>query len=325
VALSVVYPVYVVVGPDRFLRNEALRHILDALEGEMDSVGPARMDGSEAGLAEVLDEVRTLSLLGSRRVVVVDDADPFITTHRKPLERYVDKPAEDGCLILLCNTLPKSTRLYKGIAKVGSVTHCEPPTRRAVAGWITQWAREKYGKRITPPTAQHLREHLGDDLGILDAELSKLTAYVGQRAEITPGDIDDLTGQHREEKVFGVTDAISSGDTAGALRHWEQVLATDRAAPGRAIAGLAWGVRRLLQAKREWDRGANIGELARRMFVDPNVLQRRLARVDPQQLERQQEDLLAVDLAVKTGASTVDVAVEKFIVKHSTREASAGA
>jgi hypothetical protein len=38
-----------------------------------------------------------------------------------------------------------------------------------------------------------------------------------------------------------------------------------------------------------------------------------------EELEAQQRDLLAADLAVKTGASTVDLAVEKFIVKHSTR------
>ena len=100
-----------------------------------------------------------------------------------------------------------------------------------MAGWISRWAREKHGKQVTGAAVQALRDHLGDSPGVLDAELSKLAAYVGQRGEITPADIDALTGHHREEKVFAVTDAMSSGDTAGALRHWEQVLATDRAAP----------------------------------------------------------------------------------------------
>ena len=129
--------------------------------------------------------------------------------------------------------------------------------------------------------------------------------------------VDTLIGNHREEKIFAVTDAISSQDAATALRCWEQVLATDRAAPGRAIAGLAWGVRRLLEARRDWEAGGNIRELARRMYTDPGVLRSRLERVTTEQLEAQQRDLLAADLAVKTGASTAASAVEKFIITHS--------
>jgi DNA polymerase-3 subunit delta len=162
-----------------------------------------------------------------------------------------------------------------------------------------------------------LRDYVGDALGSLDAELAKLAAFVGERNEVTPADINALTSQHREEKVFAVTDAMAAHDPEAALRHWEQVLATDRAAPGRAIAGLAWGVRRLLEARRDWEAGVSIGVLARRMYTEPGLLQGRLERVTAEGLERQQRDLLAADLAVKTGASTVEVAVEKFIIQHS--------
>ena len=160
-----------------------------------------------------------------------------------------------------------------------------------------------------------------DALGWLDVELAKLAAYVGDRPEIAPKDIDSATGEHREEKVFAVLDAIAVGDAVGAFQAWEQVWATDRAAPGRAIAGLAWSVRRLLEVRREWERGADIGGLARRMFTDPVTLRRRLERSSVGQLREQQRDLLAADIASKTGLSTVDVAVERFIVKHSTRVA----
>ena len=312
-----IHPVYAVVGHDRFLRNDALTSILPMLADEMDKLGPARFDGPQAQLAEVLDEVRTLSLLGSRRVAIVDDADPFITANRAPLERYCSAPSDSGSLILLCNTLPKNTRLYRTISSGGAVIHCDPPKGGAVVGWIVNRARTTYGKQLSEPAARALHDHLGDVLGRLDAELAKLAAYVGVRSEITPADIDAVTGHHREEKVFAVTDAMSSQDTGAALGHWEQVLATDRAAPGRAIAGLAWGVRRLLEARRDWEAGVDIRDLARRMYTDPRVLRRRLERVTTEQLERQQRDLLAADLAVKTGASTVDLAVQKFIVRHS--------
>lgn len=312
---------YAVVGQDRLLQNDAVAGILRQFAEGLDELGPTRLDGSESELAEVLDEVRTLSLLGGRRVVILEDADPFITAHRQALERYCSSPCEGGCLILMCKALPRSTRLYKIISQHGAVLSCESPKGRAVIPWIQDRAGARYGKRLSAPGARLLREQLGDAPGILDAELAKLAAYVGGRPEITPADIDALTGHHREEKVFAVIDAMSSGDTTAALRNWEQVYATDRAAPGRAIAGLAWGVRRLLQAHRDWVGGANLQTLARRTYTDPGILERRLKQVTAPQLEEQQRDLLAADLAVKTGASTVQTAVEKFIVKHSVGEA----
>lgn len=310
-----IHPVYAVVGADRFLRNEAIEDLVRRLADELDTL--TRLEGSEAVLADVLDEVRTMSLLGSRRVVVVNEAGSFISAHRSALERYCAEPNPSGCLILSCPTLPKNTRLCKVISTHGAVIHHDPPRPREVVGWITSRARAVYGKQLHPEVAQVLRRRAGDAPGILDAELAKLTAYVGERPNIEPADIDALTGHHREEKIFAVTDAISSGDTRAALEHWEQVLATDRAAPGRAIAGLAWGVRRLLEARRDWEDGADLPQLARRLYTDPGVLRGRLERVTTRQLERQQQDLLDADLAVKTGGATVNAAVERFIIKHS--------
>ena len=162
-----------------------------------------------------------------------------------------------------------------------------------------------------------LLDYVGGALGILDAELSKLVTYIGDRDEIGPSDVAALTGRHREEKIFAVTDAMDVGDVAGAMSHWHQVLATDRAAPARALAGLAWSVRRLLDVCRQWAGGANIQVLARTMYTDPQVLRERLQRSGPEQLELRQKDLLTAEIEVKTGLTTVESAIEKFIVKHT--------
>ncbi|RME41584.1 MAG: DNA polymerase III subunit delta [Planctomycetota bacterium] len=311
-------PVYAVVGADRLLRAEAVAAVVKELSGHVDALGPTRVEGASAELAEVLDELRTQSLLGDLRVVIVDEADPFISAHRAKLEAYCENPAPSGSLILACRSLPRTTRLYKAIERHGRVIAVETPKGRGLVPWLIERAERVYGKRLERTAAGRLCEQIGAEPGMLDAELSKLAAYVGKRSSISAADVDALTGHLREEKVFAVTDAMAAGDVAGALRHWEQVLATDRAAPGRAIAGLAWGVRRLLQAKRDFEGGVPAAVLARRMYMDPAALERRLRAVSIEALERQQHDLLAADLAVKTGGATLERAVETFIVKHST-------
>jgi len=309
--------VYAIVGSDRFLRHDSLVELLKTIGDAPDAFGPTQVEGDSVSLAQVLDEVRTPSLLGDRRIVIVQDADDFVSANREALEKYCASPAPTGTLVLLCDTMPRNTRLHKVIAGRGGVIMCEAPEGRALTTWIVRRAKLSYGKQLGEAAAQRLREHLGDSPGWIDSELAKLAAYVGSRPEITREDIVEVTGELREEKVFAVMDAIANGDASLALKLWEQVWATDRAAPGRAIAGLAWSVRKLLDAKQEFDRGVDAAALARKMFTDPSVLRRRLERTTQAGLREQQRDLLAADLAVKTGNSTVDVAIEKFIVKHA--------
>jgi len=309
--------VYAVTGADRFLRQAALQQLLATIEDTLDELGPTRVEGSTAMLAEVLDEVRTVSLLGDARVVIVDDADEFVSKHREQLERYCSQPSPTGILILLCNSMPASTRLYKIIKKSGDVIKCETPSKRALNDWIIKHAQRAYGKRITPRVAEALRHSTGDDPGLLDAELSKLATYVGVRPTVESADLDAVTGRHREEQVFGVIDHVLSGDPGGALDLWAQVLATNRAAsaPAVAVGGLAAALRRWLRARRMMDAGRSMREALSTVWI-PDA-ERHLGRVTTAELEALQRDLLAAELGSRSGTTDVPYAIEKWIVTHS--------
>lgn len=309
-------PVIAIVGADRFLRAEAVQTMV--AESDADGgLGPTRFDGQRATLAEVLDEVRTPSLLGGSRLVLVDDADELITRFREKLERYCAAPATGGTLVLLCDSLPKNQRIYKAIAASGEILTVEPLKGRALVGWVIDRAKEVYGKRLATDAADWLRSQVGDSPGTLNSELAKLATYVGDRGDIQRSDIEVLTDCHREEIIFAVVDALAEGRGADALAAWDQVLATDRAAPGRAIAGIAWALRTMLEARREVDAGGNVYAVAPRMRVDPVVLRKRLERFSTRHLERMQRDLLEIDLAIKTGEASIEAAIESWIVKHS--------
>ncbi len=312
------HPLYAIVGKDSFLRQEALEGVLRRC-AEVGATGPIRLSGAQASPAGVLDDVRSPSLWGERRIVILEDADPFITAHRTALEKYSGEPNPSSTLILLCETLPRNTRLYKAISAQGEVIAFEPPKGRALAAWLEARARSEFGKRLDGETAARMIELLGDSPGLLSAELAKLCSYVGERAEIGSSDVDALTGHLRVDIIFAVTDCILDGLAAEALGRWRQIQATDRSASGRALGGLAWSVRRFREARGAWERGASLMELGRRLFTEAAVLKRRFESFPPARLIEQQRDLLAADLASKTGASTFEVGIEKFIVKHASR------
>ena len=49
----------------------------------------SRFEGKATSLADVLDELRMLPFFSKRRIVIVEEADPFVTKYRKELEAHV--------------------------------------------------------------------------------------------------------------------------------------------------------------------------------------------------------------------------------------------
>lgn len=314
--------VFAVVSESAWLRGEALGELLRRLRAaHKDDLDVSTVEGRDAALAEVLDDVRTPSMFGGVRVVVVNDGETFVSRFRETIESYLDEASPTGALILKCRTLDRRTKVYKRLSAAGAMIESEAPRGRAVVSWIVRRARSAYGKSLGDLEAGLIRELVGDDVGLLDAELAKLATYVGARTMIERADIDLLVGAVREENVFALLDAMADGNAAGAIERWQQVVATDPAARDRAVGGLAWGVRQLLEASRARDRGQSLVPLARKMWIDPSRLEARLRRLTGRQLEQRLADLLRVDVQVKSGAGSIASAVEKWIVTHTVRSA----
>jgi DNA polymerase-3 subunit delta len=277
------------------------------------------IDGDGAELADVLDELRTLPFLGDRRAVVLRRADSFITKNREALEKYAANPCPTGTLILVCKSLPANTRLHKLIRSVGTVIKCEAPKGRAVTQWLVQRCREEYGCGLDTRAAARLRELAGDDLGVLDSELAKLRIYAGRGARITSAHVNELVGAYREENVFAIVEAMLTGDAARGIRLWNQVWATNRAAPFMAVGGLAWALRRIINAKASLDAGAPLDQVADQMRIDQQRVSAQTTPFTLGQLENLLCGLRDTDAAAKTGPSSVRDAVERFIIQTACR------
>lgn len=314
-----IYPVYVVHGPDRYLRRQWIDRIVRQVLGDPPQrIARSDFEEPQADLAEVLDELRTAPFLGQHRLVVLHEADRFIQQHRQSLERYLQQPSPTGVLLLICQSWPGHTRLARLVRQIGTAIDCKPPTGPQLPAWLIAHARQQHRKRLQPDAARLLIELSGNELAVLCSELDKLALYVGQRQVIGCDDVASLTGRSRPERVFGIVDAVAEGDPAAALRLWQQVLATDRDAPFRAIAGLAWAVRKLLQARQAYEAGSSVQQAARMAGLrgQPQAIRARLKSFTAAQLAEQLSKLHHADLAAKTGLGSVQMAVEKFIVEQ---------
>lgn len=317
--------VVVIFGDEEYQKSKALQQTLDALlPPQVDrALALCEYDGSRseeqggAGLATVMDDLATLPFLAERRVVVIRDADKFVTAQRERLERYVQSPSPTGTLILLCRSFPKTTRLYKATALAGGqVLECKKLTTRGLLDFVIAEARAR-GKRMDLGVAARLVELIGQEQGILAAEVEKLSLYAHDRPAITADDVSDLVGLTREEKIFAVMDSAATGRLPEALQLWHNVVATDPAAVFKAVGGMAYVLRRWLTAHRMLADGLPVRAIAPklRMGGREHELDSLLRRLPPARLRRILATIARLDSQAKVGAQSIETGIEALLLE----------
>ena len=201
--------IVVLYGPEQMYRRQCLDALRKALAKEHGDLDPITFEGEEAALADVLDELRTFSLLQSHKLVVLDDeSGSFVTRHREALERYADAPVENATLVIRGGTWPSNTKLYKRVAKIGAVMRCDPPPRGEAVKWIVAQAKQAHQITLPRDAADVLVDRLGCDLTRLDTAVAKLALLVEKGQAIDVALVEQTTGRTSEAQAYVVQDAV---------------------------------------------------------------------------------------------------------------------
>jgi len=309
-----VKPIYILHGDDAFLFGRYRREITERVCGDADpQLCVTSFDGGSAELVEVLDELRTVPFLAPHRLVVVRDADAFVKSHHGALERFFASPPSSASLMLMVASLDRRTRLAKLAPKIGQVVDCSVPEKGNLAEWISK-AADKRGKKIARDAAELLAQWVGRDLAALDGEIEKLSLYVGEAERITAEDVSSLATASAGPAAFELTNAITTGDAAWALRALGGMLRT-RGDEFRTLGLIAWHLRRALGCKEQLAAGVSPNQALPRMPAGPRsdllaMLKRRSLRAFHDDFRK----LIRADLAMKSG-TTPAAALQELVVQ----------
>ena len=304
-------PVYALVGSESFLQMEALREVLASLGKSVQRID---VEGESAALATVLDELRSYAMFGGSKLVIVRDADAFITQFRSQLEDYVEAPSDSGTLVLRVSALPKSQRIYKFIDKLGGIVPCEPLKQAQLPKWLIDRAKQAHQIKLMPEAAALLAEMIGEDLVKLDSELAKL-ALMSDDQTIDTKLVGGGVVYQREREMYELTNALATGNATEALRRWRQLVQADASAEFRATTWLGmWleDVRNVLIGNTEklaWKYRDNMAKfVTNAKSLGPAGLQRTL-------------DLLAeIDRQSKSGVGNAAENIERFILSLAVKK-----
>jgi DNA polymerase-3 subunit delta len=171
---------------------------------------------------------------------------------------------------------------------------------------------------LSADAASLLADLIGADLGRLDNELAKLALSCDSKKLIDVSDIGGCVAFQREQEMWHMTDALSAGDVAEALRRWRHLVQLDPSAEFRAVTWLTMWLENIRKAIAMRRKRVPDGVILKACRVFDFKLQgpffRTVERLGEQGVARAVNLLAEVDQQTKTGVGDAATNVERFIL-----------
>ena len=311
----------VISGEERSLKLDAfvaLGKLVCGDDGDSSSV--TKFAGKETDWKSVRDELLTVSMWGDRRLVIIENADDFVSENRATLEKYLEKPAKKSLLVLDVGSFPKTTKLYKAVDKVGLLIECSELQGAELTRWIQAAVKDRFAKQITRDAAMLIPELAGSHLGLLEQELEKLAAYSGERNQIDSEDVRKVVGGWKAETTWTMLNALRDGQLGFSLTCLDKLLIAGEAVP-KLLGGMVFTFRKLALATEYARQGLTLPAALSKAGVFPrdiSAAESYLRRIGRSRAEQILNWLLETDYNLKGGARTSDrLLIEQLFLQLS--------
>ncbi len=224
--------------------------------------------GNEVDTETLASVIATPPMMAEWRVVVLREVEGLASSKhaRDELVRIAQNPPPGLALIMSC-TVPSGSKakFYSTLARAARSVEFKAITDADVPGWIMDRAKEEHDIAFAPDAAQALGAAIGNNLGVLSQELSKLADFIGDRGTVTLEDVEaagtklpsqdrwrwfDLVGdRHFDEAARTLPILLQQGENGVGLVIG---LATQFLRLGIAVEEGAAGLERSLPRHQQW-------------------------------------------------------------------------
>ena len=268
-------------------------------------------------LSLALEDAKTMSLFGDKKLVIVDNANMFTGSTSKDselIEEYLNHINENTTLVLIVHndkldTRKKITKLIKKVGKVQEFND-ELDTTSLVRRLFKDY-------NIDYKTIQLFIDRVGNNPLIIQSEINKIKIYKDNDKNITEEDILNLTAKLIEIDIFKLIDYIVRKNKEKALELYYEMLKMNEE-PIKIVVILANQFRIMYQSKELLKKGYSEKDIANTLKIHPYRV--KLAIQNSRNytsdiLLKNLNALADIDIGIKTGTINKDLALELFILK----------
>ena len=227
---------HLVKGDDPILRSDALEAVVAELLGDddrslalEDHTVPGRGSDGEPGGADargavvdaVVQAAQSPPFMTAVRVVVLRDIGNLLASDVGPLTQYLADPLESTELVVVAGGGKVPDALAKALKEAKAVEH---GVARSKVEDVLSDALEGTGITLRPDAVAALTARIGDEAGRVPAIVEVLAAAYPSDARLTAEDVEPYLGEAGGVAPYLLTNAIESGDVAGALEILHRLL-----------------------------------------------------------------------------------------------------
>ena len=305
-------PVYVLFGPETYLRDLAAKTIADLSfnAGDFRDFNETAFSlNTEGNLEKALAAAEQLPMMASRRFVRITDVrvsatgfrDTVTEAHEPLLTRFLSDPPPHATVVLVADELNGVRKMGRLLREKTAAVEFTRLTDNELAAWAQKELKEA-GVTIDEVTLRYFLSRIGPDIQRLTNEVRKLAAASMPEGIVTMDLVSTLAPNTRELTNFELTDHLVAGRRGKAIAILEKIL-DDGAEPLALLGLLAYNYRRLLIAKDLMTRGAPRAEVASELkmrYNDQEAFFAAARRADIDDLSRAIDRLARTDVAIKS-------------------------
>jgi DNA polymerase-3 subunit delta len=305
---------YLFTGSEELLLRRAAARLLDDLgaEGPVELVDVRATELREQGLPDL----RTGSLFGDRRVVLIRDAHELPADIAAGLVAELDAPPPEAVVILLATGTGRIVKLARQIKAAGGRIDVAPPRDWEERKW-ENLVREEFAqhrRRAAPGAVAAILNHAGLDVAQIAEKVSQAVAAT-RDGPISEADVERSVVGHGSRGSFAVADAMCERQPAKALELLRGVLETG-SDPIMVLGALVYRLRSILAVAGKVD-AKEVG--LRISGGQVRHLQAARRNFGPGELTRAMRTLADADVLLKSGDVPPELVIERAVVQVATR------
>ena len=310
-------PVYFLLGPESYLRDQAARAIADEALREtlLREFNDSTFSLKTGDARDAIAAAEQLPMMSPRRVVQLRDFAKLNEVSEEILLAYINRPVETSVVIFSTDDIDKRKKFTKKLMS-GAAFEFAPLNNAELSAWARSHLAELKAD-AAPAVLSRIVELVGSNVRTLANELNKLATAALPSANITLDLVEELVGRSRELMNWELTDHMLSRNRARAVKTLQHLL-DDGAPPVMLIGLIASTYRRLALAHALLSKGAPPKEIFRQVPMPPfkqsSYLQM-LNRVDGRKLAQQMVRIAEADLGIKTSKATPRMQVELLVTE----------
>ena len=308
-------PLYLLVGPERYLGRTAAQEITEAALSTT-----LIREFNEASFSLLTDSVRSavaaaeqLPMMSERRVVRVRDFARLRDADEDVLIAYLANPSPTTVMIFTADDLDKRKKSTKALLDACTVVDFSPLKDSEAKAWARSYLKS-LKSAADDQVLSEIINLVGTDIQTLANELDKLASAAVDTGRIEMELVDELIGRTRELSNFELGDHLMSNNRQRALETLHRLL-DDGAEPVMLIGLIAGNYHRLALGKHLLLRGGR-EEVFRNISMPPfkrDAYIATLQRSDAKKIARGIQLTAGADLAIKTSQATPRLQLEMLV------------